>query len=57
MKQKIVQPLVDEMTKSQQPKKSVNTPPKLAPKETPAPAELDQDPGGGYNPDHTVPQT
>ena len=23
----------------------------------PQPAELDQDPGGGYNPDHTNPQT
>jgi hypothetical protein len=27
------------------------------PKPPPKPAELDQDPGGGYNPDHTFPQT
>jgi len=26
------------------------------PKPPPKPAELDQDPGGGYNPDHTFPQ-
>ncbi len=58
MKQKTVQPLIDEMQKSQQPKKSVSTTPKPPPKAPPpTPAELDQDPGGGYNPDHTVPQT
>jgi hypothetical protein len=27
------------------------------PKPPPKPAELDQDSGGGYNPDHTFPQT
>jgi hypothetical protein len=57
MKQKIVPPLIDEMTKSQQPKESVSAPPKPPPQAPPQPAELDQDPGGGYNPDHTIPQT
>ncbi len=53
----ILQPLVDEMTKPK--------PPEVAPAKAPVPhgaphppqpAEQDQDPGGGYNPDHTVPQ-
>jgi hypothetical protein len=57
MNQKTIQPLIDEVTKSQQPKESVSTPPKPPPQVPPQPAELDQDPGGGYNPDHTVPQT
>jgi hypothetical protein len=57
MKQKTVQPLIDEVTKSQPAKESVSTPPQPPPKAPPAPAELDQDAGGGYNPDHTVPQT
>jgi len=57
MKQKTVQPLIDEITISQQPKESVSTPPKSPPQAPPQPAELDQDPGGGYNPDHTIPQS
>jgi len=36
-------------------KKPANSP--KPPKPPPKPAELDQDPGGGYNPDHTFPQT
>jgi len=52
-KKKIVQPIVDEVSELQQPKKPVNTPPPKPPQ----PAEEDQDPGGGYNPDHTYPQT
>jgi hypothetical protein len=51
---KIVQPLVDKVTELQKPKEPVtNPPPFQAP---PKPAELDQDPGGGFNPDHTYPQ-
>ncbi len=49
----ILQPLVDEMTKpkpSPEPAKAPVPPPPHPP------AEQDQDPGGGYNPDHTVPQ-
>jgi hypothetical protein len=46
----IVQPIIDELT----PKPG---PPLPAPQQTPPkPAELDQDPGGGFNPNHTVPQ-
>jgi hypothetical protein len=51
-KKKIVQPLIDEVV-NPQPKESKKTPPQNPPK----PAEEDQDPGGGYNPDHTYPQT
>ncbi|HLK22580.1 MAG TPA: hypothetical protein VKT81_26725 [Bryobacteraceae bacterium] len=53
--QGIVQPMIDELTKSNKtsnPAESA-TPPKQGPL---APAELDQDAGGGYNPDHTYPQ-
>ncbi|HEY6391427.1 MAG TPA: hypothetical protein VIX89_09125 [Bryobacteraceae bacterium] len=50
---KIVQPIIEEVTKVEQPKDSAATPPQPPPK----PAELDQDPGGGFNPDHTFPQT
>ena len=57
MKQKTVQPLIDEITISQQPKEILSTPPKSPPQAPPQPAELDQDPGGGYNPDHTIPQS
>ena len=50
----IVQPMVDEVTGLQKPKEPVtNPPPFQAP---PKSAELDQDPGGGFNPDHTYPQ-
>jgi hypothetical protein len=52
-KKTTVQPIIDEVTKSPKPKKSVSSPPKPAPK----PAELDQDPGGGFNPSHIFPQT
>jgi hypothetical protein len=50
---KNVKRLIDEVTKKQKPKDSGTVPPKPPPKA----AELDQDPGGGYNPDHTYPQT
>jgi hypothetical protein len=40
-------------------KKTVKKPKDSAkpPNPPPKPAELDQDPGGGYNPNHTFPQT
>ena len=50
---KNVKRLIDEATKKQKPKDDANAPPKPPPK----PAELDQDSGGGYNPDHSYPQT
>lgn len=45
--------MIDEVVKPEKPKDGGKTPPEPAPE----PAELDQDPGGGYNPDHTNPQT
>ena len=52
-KKKIVQPIVDEVAGQHQPPERANTPPPKPPQ----PAEEDQDPGGGYNPNHTYPQT
>lgn len=46
----IIQPIVDEL------KKLHERPPAPAPVGPPKPSELDQDPGGGFNADHTVPQ-
>jgi hypothetical protein len=61
----IVQPMIDELKGLQKPKEDAKGPPRgpvhpPQPGDQPAevePAELDQDPGGGYNPDHTYPQT
>ena len=52
----IVQPMIDEL---RYPKDAPETPkaPPRGPVHPPQPAELDQDAGGGYNPDHTYPQT
>jgi hypothetical protein len=50
-KTKIVQPMIDEVSELQQPNESEGIPP-----DEPKPAELDQDAGGGFNPDHTYPQ-
>lgn len=55
----IVQPMIDELRRSP---KDAPQPPKAPPRgpvhpPEPEPAELDQDSGGGYNPDHTYPQT
>jgi len=51
----IVQPMIDELTR---PKDAQDTPkaPPRGPVHPPQPAEQDQDPGSGYNPDHTIPQ-
>jgi hypothetical protein len=50
---KIVQPMIDELAEQQKPKESATPPEEGLLK----PAELDQDAGGGYNPDGTFPQT
>ena len=50
MKKSVVQPIIDDLKKVHEPK--APTPPQAPPK----PAESDQDAGGGYNPDHTIPQ-
>ena len=52
--QPIVQPMIDEIKEQQKPKVPTVQPPQEGPL---APAELDQDPGGGYNPNHTYPQS
>jgi hypothetical protein len=52
MKKSIVQPIIDDLKKANEPKA-----PTPLPQAPPKPAELDQDAGGGYNPDHTYPQT
>jgi hypothetical protein len=51
MEQPIVQPIIDDLKKVHQPKSP--SPPQAPPR----PAETDQDAGGGYNRDHTNPQT
>jgi hypothetical protein len=49
---KIIQPMIDELNEVRKPSESATSP-----QEGPlAPSELDQDPGGGYNPDGTFPQ-
>ena len=54
----IVQPMIDEMKELQKPKESGAKLPDAPPGEGPlAPAELDQDAGGGYNTNRTDPQT
>jgi hypothetical protein len=50
-----VKPIIDELTGRPSPRDSVTGGTPKPPK--PQPAELDQDAGGGYNPDHTYPQT
>ena len=53
--QPIVQPIIDEM-KQPKPQPPTEKAPPVGPIHPPKPAELDQDPGGGYNADHTIPQ-
>lgn len=55
----IVQPMIDELRRH--PKDSPAQPqvpqaPPRGPVHPPEPSEQDQDAGGGYNPDHTIPQ-
>lgn len=54
----MIQPMIDEMRESQKPKgeDASTTAPPPGPLTPPKPAELDQDAGGGYNPNHTIPQ-
>jgi len=51
----IVQPMIDELRRSRETPPPPQAPPR-GPVHPPQPAEQDQDPGGGYNPDHTIPQ-
>jgi hypothetical protein len=52
----IVQPMIDELEQRRQPA-DIEPPTPSRPGHPPQPAELDQDAGGGYNPDGTFPQT
>jgi len=53
----IVQPIIDELKGTTQLPKDDEAAPPRGPLHPPQPAELDQDAGGGYNPDGTYPQT
>ena len=53
--QGIIQPMIDGL-KAPPPVTPENQAPPRGPLHPPQPAELDQDAGGGYNPDHTIPQ-
>jgi len=52
----IVQPMIDELLPRHRPS-DIEPPSPSGPGHPPQPAELDQDAGGGYNPDGTFPQT
>jgi hypothetical protein len=54
--QGIVQPMIDELLPRRLPS-NIEPPSPSGPGHPPQPAELDQDAGGGYNPDGTFPQT
>jgi hypothetical protein len=53
----VVQPMIDELKGATELPKEHERAPLRGPVHPPQPAELDQDPGGGYNPDGTYPQT
>jgi hypothetical protein len=55
----IIQPIMDDLKgKTRLPAEDeVGAPDPAGPGHPPQPAELDQDAGGGYNPDGTYPQT
>ena len=58
-KTSIIQPIIDDLkgtTSTELPEEDLVAPPR-GPLHPPQPAELDQDSGGGYNPDGTYPQT
>jgi len=50
MNKEIIRPIIDAIKKTHEPKPSSPPEPPLQP------SELDQDPGGGYNPNGTYPQ-
>ena len=49
--------MIDQVVKPEPAKQAEGQPENRPPEPPPKPAELDQDAGGGYNPDHTDPQT
>lgn len=54
--QPVVQPIIDEMKQPPKEKKPDEKAPPVGPIHPPKSAELDQDPGGGYNTGHVIPQ-
>jgi hypothetical protein len=54
--QPIVQPIIDQMKKPHTPPPPTEQAPPVGPVHPPKSAELDQDPGGGYNANHVIPQ-
>ncbi|HEX4594836.1 MAG TPA: hypothetical protein VH157_11205 [Bryobacteraceae bacterium] len=56
VQQPIVQPIIDEMKKPHQVPPPTEKAPPVGPIHPPKSAELDQDPGGGYNANHVIPQ-
>jgi hypothetical protein len=55
--QPLIQPMIDELKGATQLPQEDETAPPRAPLHPPEPARLDQDAGGGYNPNGTYPQT
>jgi hypothetical protein len=53
----ILKPIMDDLKGTTQLPTEDEVAPPRGPLHPPRPAELDQDPGGGYNPDGTYPQT
>jgi hypothetical protein len=51
-----VQPIIDEMKKPHPTPPPTEKAPPVGPVHPPKSAELDQDPGGGYNANHVIPQ-
>ena len=51
----IVQPMIEDLLPRREPGTNAGVPAR-GPIHPPQPAELDQDAGGGYNPDHSIPQ-
>ena len=56
VQQPIVQLIIDEMKKPHKPEPPTEKAPPVGPIHPPQSAELDQDPGGGYNANHVIPQ-
>jgi hypothetical protein len=56
--QSIIQPIIDDLKGITRPQLPIDDeqPPPRGPGHPPQPAELDQDSGGGYDPDGTIPQ-
>ena len=52
----VVQPIINDLKKSHPTEPPIEQAPPVGPIHPPQAAELDQDPGGGYNANHVIPQ-